>query len=285
VLAGDRFGPTGGLLARGVIDRFGKPMTGTFLSSFTTRDDDPPVLVSFTPEDGAEQVDPNAVVRLSFNEPILPDVSIVVTNGLGQVVSGQVTLGLNGLIAVFTPTQPLSINQSFGITVDNVRDLANNPLPGLPLTRSFQSLDTLGPDISELRIKDAAIPLEGQTIEIEALLAVSEPGASVRMSANLSVFGETSVEPFVLPYTLPLSGTVIFRAVAIDRFGNEGPLAQLIVPVVINQPPTVQFAQVTPASGPTVTGSNSSLTSPVRMILGCKSCRFRSPTRPSCRCK
>ncbi len=80
------------------------------------------------------------------------------------------------------------------------------------------------------------------------------------MTADLVSIGETVISGDLdLPYTLPEGGSITFRAIAIDLFGNEGPLAELIVAVVENVPPTIELIRISPASGPVPTGSPFSL--------------------------
>jgi hypothetical protein len=49
---------------------------------------------------------------------------------------------------------------------------------------------------------------------------------------------------------LPTNGSITFRAIATDRFGNDGPVAELPVTVVPNQPPAVSLVRIAPDSGP-----------------------------------
>jgi hypothetical protein len=122
--------------------------------------------------------------------------------------------------------------------VDGVRDLAGNPLPNQPLEIPFSTLDTLGPRIAQLRFAGGAAPAGGATVEVEAVLAEPEPGARLRLLANGAVAGETTTPGDLgILFTLPQSGIVAFAALAIDPFGNEGPLANLTVSVTPSQPP------------------------------------------------
>src|SRR6185369_3708463 len=143
VVDGDRLDAFGTVIGRGPVDFVGRALAAPFISSFTTRDDTPPVELSFTPEDGADQVDTRSVVRLSFNEPIQAGATIAL-QGPGGAVAGSTSLGVNGLVLVFTPTFELPPNAAFTATVNNVRDLSGNFAIGQPLVHSFATLDTLG---------------------------------------------------------------------------------------------------------------------------------------------
>jgi len=255
VVNGDRLNAVGQLVAEGPRDLVGKPMVSIFTSVFTTRDDDPPGLLSLTPADGEIQVDPRAVVRLSFDEPIRPDLQMDLESPSGAV-AGSTSIGVNHLVAVFTPDAQLDVNETYTATAQNVSDLAGNALPDQPLLAQFNTLDTLGPNIVQLRIKDGAAPVGGNVVFVEAVLAASEPDVSVRISADLIPFGESDPGVLELPLLLPESGSLSLQAIAIDRFGNEGPLAELPVTIVSNQPPSVTFSLISPTNGPIPSGSS-----------------------------
>src|SRR5690606_3719300 len=70
VVHADRLGFEGQVLAAGVRDLSGLSLAADHVFSFTTGDSQPPELVSLTPADGAVEVDPSAVVRFAFSEPV-----------------------------------------------------------------------------------------------------------------------------------------------------------------------------------------------------------------------
>ena len=76
----------------------------------------------------------------------------------------------------------------------------------------------------------------------------------MRFSADFTLLGTTQADGLEFPFTLPAQGTVVFRAIAIDRFGNEGPVAELNVTVQENQPPGVTFTRLNPLTGPAFSG-------------------------------
>ncbi len=261
VLDGDRLSAgSGQIIAKGPRDLVGRPLVVPFQSSFTTADQRPPELLSLTPEDGAINLDVRSVVRLSFDEPIDPIGITIDLTGPAGPVSGNVDVGVNGQVVVFTPTFELEPNAIYTATAQGFQDIAGNAALDQPFTTTFGTLDTIGPTIAELRIKDGAAPVANAEIELEAVLAAPDPGARVRMTADLVSIGETVISGDLdLPYTLPEGGSITFRAIAIDLFGNEGPLAELIVAVVENVPPTIELIRISPASGPVPTGSPFSL--------------------------
>src|SRR6185436_6039539 len=67
VIDGERKNAVGATIAFGPVDLVGRQLAVPFISSFTTADNDPPQLVSIFPTNNATQIDPRAVMRLSFN--------------------------------------------------------------------------------------------------------------------------------------------------------------------------------------------------------------------------
>ena len=255
VVDGDRKNAIGSVIARGPTDLVGRPLVLPFISSFTTADKDPPDLVSLTPVDGSIQVDISSVIRLSFDEPISEEGVTISLNGPVGAVPGATAAGLNGLILVFTPDQNLSLNSEYTVSIDGVMDLAGNLAENQPFSSNFATLDTLGPEISEVRLKNEASAIAGTAIEFEVVLVEPEDDVSVRFSVNLESIGQTLPGDQDLEYQLPLSGTIIVRAVAIDRFGNEGPFSEMTYEIIKNTPPEIVFNRLFPASGPVPTGS------------------------------
>ena len=257
VVDGELLSAVGAVIAEGPVDRVGRSLATAFTSSFRTRDQDPPGLLSLTPDDGAIQVDPRAVVRLSFDEPIAAEGIAFTLTGPDGAVPGRVDIGVDSRVLVFTPTAPLRANASYTAQVDGIRDVAGNLAEGLPFSTSFQTLDTLGPGIATLALSGPAVG--GATRNAVATLAQPETGVSIRVSADLVTIGQSAPGVLSVPVTLPLSGSLILRAVAIDRFGNEGPIAELPVSVLANQPPSVSFTRILPPSGAVLSGSTLSV--------------------------
>ena len=252
VVDGDRQNAVGAAIAEGPRDLVGRPLPVFFSATFTTRDDIPPVLFSFTPVDGAEAVDPRSVVRLSFDEAIrVPQIRLL---GPGGPVPGSIDIGVDDRVAVFTPGGLLPVNAGFTAIVEEVRDRAGNLLPDLPLSNRFETLDTLGPDIADLRIVGGAVPAAGADLPLEVQLAEPEAGVSVRFSAGFVDFDETDPGILGTSYPLPADGMIVFRAIAIDRFGNEGPVSELPVTVAANAPPGIEIIRLVPADGPVASG-------------------------------
>ena len=253
VVDGDLLNAIGATIAKGPRDLVGRILAAPFALKFRTRDQDPPGLLSISPANAAIQVDPRAVLRLSFDEPISASGIQVTLTGPNGAVAGRVDVGIGARVVVFTPNQPLKPNATYTASIDGVHDVAGNAAEGLPFSTSFATLDTIGPSIANLALTGA--PVGGATVSIQATLAQPEAGVSVRMSADLATFGQSAPDVLALPFTLPLSGSLIVRAIAIDRFGNEGPIAELPVTIAANQPPTVTFTRLAPAAGAVPSGT------------------------------
>ncbi len=238
--------------AQGPADPMGRILPAPFRSSFTTADNDPPVLLSMSPADGDVQIDPLAVMRLSFNEAIQSSGYTVSLIGPAGPVAGTAAVGLNGLVLAFTPAAALEPNALYTLTVDGIQDLAGNLATNQPFTATFATIDTIGPSIAALRVADGRSPVAGPPVPVEAVLAGNESRVSVRFTQDLAPVGVATNPPYRATVTLPMSGSTTVRAIATDRYGNDGPLAELIINVLSNQPPTVTLVR-TDASGSTVT--------------------------------
>ncbi len=251
---GDRKDALGGQTASGPRDLVGRPLTVPFLSSFTTADQDPPLLVSLFPANSAKQIDPRTVMRLTFNEPIQTGGFSVTLSSANGPVSGTASVGLNGLVLTFTPAAPLQPNTRYNLRVSGVRDLAGNLFVSDVFTSSFDTLDTLGPEIATLRLADDVLPIAGGTVPVEAILGAPELGAAVRFTQDFNNAGVITNAPFRANIVLPQNGSTTVRAIASDSFGNDGPFAELKIAVVSNQPPAVQLARTNPPDGPLGSG-------------------------------
>jgi hypothetical protein len=236
---------------RGPRDRVGRPLQALFTATFTTRDQRPPGLLSFTPAANSTQVDPRTPLRLSFDEPIQSGAVFTLTGPSGPI-AGTMALGVNNLVLTFVPTVDLPVNANLTASVSGVRDLAGNGALGQPLTSSFATLDTLGPVLADLKLKSNPAPVAGSAVILEAVPAALESNMRVRFTAAFNVLGTTAENALEFPFTLPAQGAVTFGAIAIDRFGNEGPLREFSVTVAENQPPVIAFEKLVPATGNTV---------------------------------
>jgi Bacterial Ig-like domain/Carboxypeptidase regulatory-like domain len=256
IINGERRNVNGTVIASGPTDLVGRAQVQPLISAFTTADNDPPLLVSLFPSHNATQIDPSAVVRLTFNEPIHATNFSLRLFGAGGEVTGTASLGAEGRFLVFTPAAPLTPNKTYSISVSNIFDLAGNRFENEPLITQFSTLDTLGPVIGALRIAENKPPVAGATVMLEALLATNETGASVRYTKDFESIGSSTEGPFYrVPLTLPTNGSVTIRAIASDVFANDGPFIETNITVVPNLAPTISLIRGTPTNGAIQTGS------------------------------
>ncbi len=255
VLAGNLSGPTGGILGSGPRDLVGRTLAAPFESDFATADNTPPQLLSMFPSNNAVQIDPSAVPRLVFDKTLNFSSFVFTLTGPHGAVPGSTSLGINGQVMTFLPTAFLLPNATYTMTVSNVFDLAGNSAVGQPYNATFATLDTIGPVIASLDIVSNAAPLAGTTVLVEAVLATNEAGASVRFTQDFNPIGTATNSSYQIPVTLPASGSTTIRAIATDRYGNDGQYVQLTIPVQPPQPPTLQFALVSPTNTPIPNGA------------------------------
>ena len=81
----------GGVTNRRPRDLEGRILPVLFTATFTTRDQRPPQLLSFTPENGTVQVDVTTGVRLTFDEPVASGavITLVGPGGTAQPSSSR----------------------------------------------------------------------------------------------------------------------------------------------------------------------------------------------------
>src|SRR6185503_9893089 len=166
---------------------------------FTTKDNDPPYLTSFTPAQDAIQIDPRAVMRLEYNEPLRNSGYSITVLGPVGVVTGTNRIGPNLRLLVFAPTTALSPNTAYTVTIAGVADLAGNVAKDHPFTYVFNTLDTLGPEIATLRFANNAAPVAGASLQLESLLVASEPGVQVRYTADVNASGINVIGLGIVP--------------------------------------------------------------------------------------
>jgi len=103
------------------------------LTTGSTLDLVPPAITDRYPAPGTEGVVTGTKVKAAFSEPVNPDTvntsTFVVTGPSGQVGGNFSFFSFpGGNTAVFTPTMPLDENVSYTVTIQNVEDLAGNPM-------------------------------------------------------------------------------------------------------------------------------------------------------------
>ena len=123
-------------VSSGVTDLSGNPMATTFSSSFTTgggTDSVAPSITSAVPANNATGVLRLTTLQLNFSEPINP-ATLVLGSTFKLNGPGTFTNGLPGTVAIstdhrqmtFTPSHPLSANQSYNYSIQGLEDIAGN---------------------------------------------------------------------------------------------------------------------------------------------------------------
>lgn len=243
---GSMFGPR---------DLAGRLLARSFTLSFTTADNDPPVLISSFPAPGEDKIEETAVPRLSFNEALQPGAVLTLTGPEGPI-PGRTDAVFGNQAIRFLSERNLPLNARLTLTASGIFDLAGNPAAGQPLSLTFDTKDNRGPDLAALRIVDGVSPVAGRTVELEAVPVELEAGLRVRFLRDLSAaLGTAIISPFRVSLTLPENGGVRVDAIASDRFNNEGTNAVLEITTVPNQPPAVELVRVEPVTGPAPAGA------------------------------
>ncbi|MBN9691450.1 MAG: carboxypeptidase regulatory-like domain-containing protein [Verrucomicrobia bacterium] len=258
VLGGNRVGPNGQLLRTGVKDGVDRLLVETVTSSFTTRDFLPPGLLSAFPADEAVEIDPQAVVRLEFDEAVRTNGYQVVVRGPAGPIPGESQVSASRRLVVFSPAVELPVNARFTVEVSGVRDAAGNVTPNF--TNRFTTLDTLAPAVANLRLAAGQRAVAGATVLVEAVLDSTETNAAVRFKLDGVEVGVALIGPvFRWPVRLPGSGTAVVSATGLDSRGNSGSEAELILPLVANDAPSVALRRGPLESGPVRTGRSFSV--------------------------
>ena len=225
----------------------GRSLQSPYVLDFVARDSKAPQLLSVAPAAGARGVAANSVLRFTFDEPVNSDASLEVSRG-GVPISGSVSRLIADTVLVFTPDEPLELNSRYVYTLDQVSDIAGNPLIGAPLSGDFETLDTRGPEISTI-----AAPLGprigGSQFEVEALTSAGDV-AKVEFTIDGVPAGSTANLPYVLNVQTPLKGSAIeIGAIATDISGNRGPPTSISLPIVANEVPQIELLNSGGATG------------------------------------
>ena len=222
-----------------VTDVLGRPLAQFVVTRFQTVDLTPPSVSTVVPASGAIQVDPAAVLTVSFSEALSPTLtnlsSLVTLGGPGGPVAGTTVLASSNSVT-FTPASPLATNVLYTVTVNGSVDLAGN-LQTVPFGSTFATLDTIPPTLSAsfttatgsgALVNGTFLGSSRPTLAVTLFDALS----GVNMgTAGLSLDGNAVpavVQGNSLVFT-PSSGLVdgvhTLQASGADRAGNSGTLS------------------------------------------------------------
>lgn len=196
-----------------VKDLFGNacnPITFNFTTGFTPDATGPRVIATSLP-DGLNPAPLNATLAVRFDEPIsrLGLGGIVLRQG-GTVLSTQrtITVDAAGTVVTLTPSQALTANTSYVLSIAGIEDLSGNPLAA-PVNVSFTTgtaSDTTAPTVVARTPPSSATGVPRNTV-IETQFNERLNAVTVNTtSASLLIDGSTSI-----PGTVSLSadGTVV----------------------------------------------------------------------------
>ena len=197
----------------GVKDLFGNvivPVNFNFTTGFTPDATGPRVLATSLP-DGLNPAPLNATLAVRFDEPInrLGLGGIVLRRG-GTVLSTQrtITVDAAGTVVTLTPSQALTANTSYVMSISGIEDLSGNPLAA-PVNVNFTTgavSDTTGPTVVARTPPATATGVPRNTV-IETQFNERLNAVTVNTtSASLIIDGVTTI-----PGTVSLStdGTVV----------------------------------------------------------------------------
>lgn len=225
----------------GIRDLLDRIMPKEFVASFTTRDTKAPLLVSRDPAPGSSGAPLESVVRIMFNEPVVPASFLTVTRSSdGVAVAGRVDMVFSNTGAVFTPTYPLAENTAYTVTVLPATDLSGNT-QSVGETFSFTSFDRTPPVISSLTASPAVI--ENGVASVSPLFVGAPDIALVDYYLNGAPAAVSRTTPFTFSFqalpTLGLpGGSITVTAYPTDTSGNRGAGFPVTIPVIADAPPT-----------------------------------------------
>ncbi len=258
VLTAGAFTTLSGAIMAPLGDLAGHPLTSTQLTRFRTADARPPLLVSFSPADGARQVAPSTPIRLTFDEAIRrADFDLLVQDlDAGTTVPGTLSWGAGDRLVVFEPLRDprdpadrtFATDTRYRATLREARDVAGNRLSALAggaIVRTFTTLDTRAPAITSITPLD---PVEvGTDTRFRVTLAdEAEPGVQLFGSLDLRATVAAPPDARVLTLTMPSVGTFVDVSVrAADTAGNLSSWRTERFPLAPNTPPALESAVVT----------------------------------------
>jgi Big-like domain-containing protein/carboxypeptidase family protein len=212
-----------------VTDVFGRRLAQPASSRFRTVDLSPPKVVAVAPADGAIEVAADAIVHVTFNEPIDPNANVSALVGLASgsgSAMGTAVLTSPTTVA-FTPAAPLANDSVYTITVNGARDLVNN-VQTQAFHSSFKTHDTQPPLLALVQPAPGSWTKDATP---EIVVSITDGLSGVDPNASLLSIDDVSVVPIrstaEIRYTPPLplqDGVHRIDAAGADRAGNGAAL-------------------------------------------------------------
>ena len=142
----------------GAKDLAGNALSPVFTAAWTTRDEDGPTVIASTPSQGAVGVSTTPTITVTFSEAVdattVNGTNIVLRTAGGVAVAGTVSFNATTRVATFAPTAPLTQGVTYSLTVNGVKDVAGNAMPG-PFVLTFSVGDLTAPTVT------AVVPATG----------------------------------------------------------------------------------------------------------------------------
>lgn len=212
-----------------VTDIFGRHPPSEVSSRFTTVDLSPPRVASITPPSGAIEVAADAVIDVSFTEPLAEglDVSALValSESSGAIPGSTVRTGESSVR--FTPAIVLVQDTRYTVTVVGARDASGNQQT-TPFVSSFATSDSLPP---ELWLTSPAPGSWTNNPRPEIVVSLSDSLSGIDRENGLMSLDGVSVSPTrtdtslrYTPATALADGSHTVEASTSDRAGNPATL-------------------------------------------------------------
>ena len=164
----------------GISDVFGRHPASNFTSRFRTVDVSAPRVAERVPADGAIQVPPDALVSVTFDEPLssaLDPSGVVALSRSAAPVTAAVSLSADRRQLTLTPAGPLAANERYTVVVAGAQDESGNR-QSQPVSWTFVTTDTIAPLLT------ATAPVAGAWTSsarpaIHLQLADVQPGSGI----------------------------------------------------------------------------------------------------------
>lgn len=144
----------------GAKDLAGNALAAPFTAARTTRDEDPPFVISSVPVPGATGVAPSTAPSATFNEPVdnsttnPTNVTLKVT-ATGAAVAGQISYNASTRTVTYTPSLLLTQGTSYTFTVNGIKDASGNVMT-VPYVVTFTVGDVTAPTVTATTPADQA---------------------------------------------------------------------------------------------------------------------------------
>jgi hypothetical protein len=242
-----------------VEDIAGNTLAAAVTASFTTSDIQPPVVVAVNPAHNAVGVPIDAVIIVTFNEPVddskFSSQNFVVKKGDlagGEPVNPQsLVFDETKTSVTFVPDSPLLANASYTIWLNNFYDFSNN-LQTAAFTSHFSAIDTLAPTFKSIEPADGTTVTEGASVTVTVTFNESDIAVVHFFINGESRYSDTTA-PYKYQFPAPLisdaGSSIQVEVLAVDRAGNQSTKANLTIYLKQDTPPQITL---TGPAAPTV---------------------------------